>query len=153
MKLKAWIAGIVALLGGGGTAVYYMREAPQSQGPPPWAETADQQASKAPCIVVGTVANLESVTATNEYGDAFIETVVTIDTERTIRCDVPLGPMVQLTVLGGETAGRRMGTDHDRVPAMGERIRVLLRHDGEQWRPVQGTRADGQPAGLLKEPR
>ncbi len=153
-KWLAYIGGALTLLGGGGTAVYYSeRTPPKSAGPPPWAESADQQAGKAPCILIGTVTNLESVPATNEYGDDLIETIVTMQAERTIRCDVALGQSVQLTVLGGSLPGRRLVTEHDRVPEMGERIRVLLRHDGEQWRPIQGLRADGQPAGLIMEPR
>jgi len=124
MRFVKWVAAALALLGGGGTAVYYTMQKPvPPQGPPSWASSQARE-NGAKTIIICTVGTVTPEAYATPEGDEAIASEVTCSQARAIKGEVPAD--LTITVLGGTLNGHTMVAEHERVPKPGERIRFFL---------------------------
>jgi hypothetical protein len=98
--------------------------------------TLEAQTAAAARIVVGTVSSTNVVSVTNAAGDTYIATEVVVAVSRTIKGTAT--STLTLTIPGGTLSGVTMRAPHERIPLVGERLRVFAIADGPRWKVLNG---------------
>ncbi len=99
--------------------------------------TLEQQTADASRIIVGVVTRLNVIALTTTTGDEGIFTEVTLNVLRTIKGTAT--PTITLTIPGGTLDGITMKAPNDRIPAVGERLRVFVTpFNTTRFRPLNG---------------
>lgn len=100
--------------------------------------TLEEQTADATRILIGVVTTIGApVEVTNDAGDVGIYTPVTLRVIRVIKGAV--STTLTLHIPGGTLAGITMKAPSERIPIVGERLRVFAKADGARWRPLNGA--------------
>jgi hypothetical protein len=86
--------------------------------------TLEQQTADATRIIIGSVASVTVTTLTTDEGDQGIFSLVTLNVIRTIKGAST--STIVLTIPGGTSGGVTMRAPSERIPAVGERLRVFV---------------------------
>ena len=99
--------------------------------------TLEQMTTDAAKVIIGTVTTVGTpVSVTNAAGDVGIYTPVTLTVVSVLKGTA--GSTITLHIPGGTLSGVTMKAPNERIPAVGERLRVFIVADGPRWRPLNG---------------